>query len=863
MKTWLVYICLALALGACSDDDASDKDASTADGNNGAKDIDKSGLPDGYKLYPCKEPGKACNAHDPCAINPVCDKDGWCRPSSVMSCDDSLACTVDTCAGQGLCKNTPKKGFCKLPVRVPKGTTCKTMKLDGGAATGDAGIETATIFCCFNKGDRKPGEACVQCNPLETDGGITNNTKWTGATGGACDDGNACTSNDYCQSGTCKGTYYGNQCQDKYSCTTDLCDGKGGCLGNKLKKDYCLISGSCYKDGANHPGGSCYTCDVSKTQSNWTSITNSCFINGKCYKPKDVDATGCGTCDPTKSTTAWTSLPKMCLIGGKCYKAGVKDSTGCGHCDPTKSTSTWTPLTSTQCLIAGKCYTSGAKDPKVSCGVCDPKQSTTAWSLEAGKCYIGGKCHAKAAKHPGGCAECDPAVNPVAWTVKGTAACLIGGACKKTGDKEAGGCGVCTPTKARYAWTQTTGACAKCKTFSGTVGKSCTSANASYVCGTGLLCLLTGTTGVCSRQCTADNPSTTINEDNCPGQPANVCAGVPLSNGTTMYLCMHRCRPALGCNECASTVTCHPQSGAMVGLRGQGICLYPKSSGCEKDADCNVTTGTKCDVNKKNCPTGQTCLAYSSDTTFSADGICAKTGSCDKVSGICKAQTQGKTGVNVGAACAGDTDCGNGMSCNLEYDDTKYRKKGGSSCKLNSECCSGTCTKNVCTAGACRLRWRNGHCGISNCVFASSLSQAKCPTGTVCNKLFTTGLCQKSCSLTKASDCRGNAKDKLGDYECRDWSRVVVRSVGTGSTGPVCDLGPFMPCSAAGIGSTVSTCAILGDKTNSTKMSCRDTSGTVLSNTHDPKGFCLDTTASGGAPPKPDAGVAPKDGGTD
>ena len=875
MKTWTIHLLLMLALvvGACSDNDqpAAGDGKSGGDSKGGLLDLN-SGLPDGYVLYDCTDVGKACNAHDPCAINPVCGADKKCRPASVMNCNDNLSCTVDTCAGQGLCKNTPKKGYCKLPVKVPAGTTCKTIKKDSGSGSSsadagadggaDAGAGSTTIFCCFDTGDRKPGDVCLQCAPQESDAGVlSNNTKWSGATGGACDDGSACTKNDYCQNGTCKGTYYGGQCSDGYGCTTDLCDGKGGCLGNPLKKDWCLINATCYKDSANHPAGSCYTCDVSKSVSSWTAITNTCMIGGKCYKPKDTDSTGCGQCDPSKSTTAWTPLPNMCLIAGKCYKAGIKDSTGCGHCDPSKSTNSWTPLSTTKCLIGGKCYNFGDKDAKASCGVCDPSKSTTAWSLQAGTCYIGGKCYAKATKHPGACAECDPAINPVAWTVKVTTHCLIGGACKKSGATEAGGCGVCTPTKDRYAWTQQTGACTKCKAFAGVIGNPCTSATSSTACGSTALCLLTGATGVCSMKCTADDPTTTANEDTCPGQPGNVCAGVPLSDGSTMYLCMHRCRPTLGCNECASSLTCHPQSGFMLGLGGQGVCLYPKESGCQKDADCYVTTTQKCDTGKKNCPTGQSCLGYSSDTTFSTDGICAKTGSCDTVSGICKAHKQGKTGVTIGAPCAGDVDCGDGMKCNLEYDDNKYRKKGGSSCKYNSECCSGTCTMNVCTSGACRLRWRNGHCGISNCLFANTLTQAACPTGSVCNKIFTTGLCQKSCDMTKASSCRGQSADKLGDYECRNWSKVVVSGVGQATSGPVCDMGPFVPCSAAGIGSTIPTCSFLGNSANSTKMSCRDTSGAVLSNIYHPQGFCLDNTSSGSAASTPDSGVVPKDGG--
>ena len=788
-------LCLALAPG-CSDDGQQTNDDTGAKADSKLSPGDaNSGLPDGYTLYPCDTPGKACNAHDPCAINPVCGADKKCRPTTLMNCDDKLSCTTDSCAGNGLCRNEPKKGFCKLPVKVPQGTTCSgvsKLKYDAGAGS-DAGADagagpTETIFCCFSEGTRKPGEACMACNPTTSDGGVTDNTKWMPANGGACDDANACTKNDYCQNGSCKGTYFGSSCADGYGCTTDLCDGKGGCLGNTLKSGWCLINGACYADKANHPAGSCFTCDVSNSTAAWTPISNTCLIANKCYKKGDKSPTGCGECDPAKSTSAWTPLANMCLIGGVCYKP--------------------------------------------------------------------------AAKHKGGCAECDPTVSGAKWTVKGDN-CLISDTCHKKGAKHPSGCGECIPATDKYGWTMQTQACKNCKPFYGTVGKPCTAATATTDCGTGLLCLTTGATGVCTKQCTADNPATPADEDTCPGRPDNVCAGVPLSSGATMYLCMRRCRPSLGCNECDPSLVCHPQSGGLVGLRGQGVCLYTKTSGgCAKDADCNVTTGQACDTVKKNCPTSQTCLAYASDTAINSGGICAKPGKCDVTSALCKAHQQGKAGVKIGAPCKGDVDCANGMRCNLEFDEVKYRKKGGASCQYNSECCSGLCQNKFCTTGKCQLLWRNGHCGVSNCVFAKTLKQAACPAGSHCNKFYTTGLCQKSCVLTKAGDCRGHTADKLGDYECRDWSNVSITAVGQLAAGPVCDSGPIMTCDRAKAGTSIPDCATLGNKGNTTKMACRDLSNKLLPNKYDPNGYCLDNTTSAPAVTG-DGGAAPKDAGTD
>jgi hypothetical protein len=433
------------------------------------------GLPDGYgPLWKCDEPGKSCNAHDPCAINPICSKQGLCVPGGLQSCDDGLPCTKDICKGMGLCDNVPQDGSCSLAVKV------------GGGA--DAGVATTEIRC-FEKGDQHPDDPCLICDP-EAEA-----RKWTPANGGACDDGNNCTKDDYCQQGQCKGVHYGEKCSDQFGCTEDLCDGKGGCVGNQLKPDWCLINGACYKDGTNHPGGSCFTCDVKTSQSAWTPISDTCLINSKCYKQGDKHPSGdCAECDPQKSTSAWTlAAGATCLIGDKCYKQGDKDSVQCSQCDPATSRTAWTPIPGL-CTIDDKCYQQGDKhtggcaecDPAASanswtvkgqaclvsnvckkpqdqdptgCFECDPAKDLYGWSPVANTCSIGGKCYKQGDKHTGGCAECDPAVNPVGWTVKVTTDCLIGGLCHKSGAANTGGCATCDPAKDKYGWTPQSGKC--------------------------------------------------------------------------------------------------------------------------------------------------------------------------------------------------------------------------------------------------------------------------------------------------------------------------------------------------------------------------------------------------------------------
>ena len=483
---------MSLAAG-CSDD--------TFAGDGGSKNLDakvvpdqiSSNLPDGYgPLYDCTKVGKACNAHDPCAINPICGPDKKCRPSFLQDCSDSLDCTVDTCLGQGLCSNEPKTGTCALPVKTG-GSSDSGAAADAGS--GPDATPFVTVMKCFKKDERNPSDTCMICKPSDGDSGGGNSKAWSPANGGSCDDKNLCTKDDYCQSGVCKGSYFGNLCADGYGCTTDLCDGKGGCLGNKLKPDYCLISKVCYKKNASHPQGSCFTCDPSKSTTAWTPITNTCMINSKCYNKGAKNPAGCGECDPAVSTTKWTVKGTTCCwISSKAYTAGTKDPTGCSTCDPTKDKYGWTPL-SNLCLISGKCYTKGAKNPG-GCGECVPATSGTAWtvtgttcclisnkSYTAGTkdptgctacvptknkygwtaltniCTVGSKCYDKGAKHAQGCAECDPAMNAAGWTVKVNTHCLIKDKCYTKGTNDPSKCSSCDPTKTKYDWTPFTGKC--------------------------------------------------------------------------------------------------------------------------------------------------------------------------------------------------------------------------------------------------------------------------------------------------------------------------------------------------------------------------------------------------------------------
>lgn len=441
-----VFALVALVATGCADSSGTSPDAGAKEG----------GLPDGLQLYPCENVGQSCSAHNSCAIDPICSKDKVCLPTALQNCDDGLKCTVDECQGRGVCKHQPSSGTCALPVKTPKGTQIQ----------------------CFKEGDKNPTNPCLTCDPA------TDPKKWTGANGGPCDDGIACTKDDYCNAGKCTGTNYASECADNIGCTDDLCDGKGGCLGSKLRADYCLIQGECFKDNQKHPSGACLECDVNSSQAQWTNIQNTCHINGKCYTVGEKHAEGCAECDPGTSTSAWTVKGSNCLIQNKCKNPNDKDAIACAQCTPGTDKYAWTPIPGL-CKIHGSCFNANQAHPG-GCAVCDPALSATTWSVKvANRCLINNVCRNTNDKNLSGCGACEPTKDKYTWsTLAGL--CSIDGLCLTAGTAHPQACGTCTPATSSTYWTANAGKCV--------IDFACYNSGATHPAGCGTCTPATSTT---------------------------------------------------------------------------------------------------------------------------------------------------------------------------------------------------------------------------------------------------------------------------------------------------------------------------------------------------------------------------------
>ncbi len=178
--------------GACEADPANEGGACTDDGDACTDDVCQGGS--------CAHPFNTspCDDGDDCTFSDTCNS-GSCTGTS-YACDDGLSCTADACDGLGGCTAT---------------------------IAGDACVIGGT---CWATGEHNPAESCEYCSPGATQ------TAWTlVGDGGACDDGNACTTFDTCSAGVCVGgPSICNPCTTQDAGTT--CDD-----GNPLTHgDFCM-----------------------------------------------------------------------------------------------------------------------------------------------------------------------------------------------------------------------------------------------------------------------------------------------------------------------------------------------------------------------------------------------------------------------------------------------------------------------------------------------------------------------------------------------------------------------------------------------------------------------------------------------
>ncbi|MBM4343776.1 MAG: hypothetical protein FJ100_10405 [Deltaproteobacteria bacterium] len=367
--------------------------------------------------------GLPCNDGDACTDGDLC-ANGQCAPGKAKPCSDSNPCTDDGCDKASGCTSKANTAPCDDNNACTTGDACKETKCNSGLpvacddknpCTDDAcdpakGCQTSantlpcTLGTACDQGVCKAGtckstgqKSCDDGNPCTADtcdaqaGCVATPAK----DGAACSVGDNCQAASVCKAGKCEAGAK-TVCDDKNSCTDDICDPKVGCGylpnnapcddGNKCTTgDKCaVIPGQGAKCVPGAPLDAKTACD---DKSPCTAET--CDTAKGCLNTSLGDG---GTCDDGNVCTAGEKCQ-----GGKCAGGSFgscDDGNACtaDNCDPATGNCSWIDIKG-PCDDKNGC-TSGDQCVGIACQgtatVCDDKDPCTADACNQGT----GKCAA-------------------------------------------------------------------------------------------------------------------------------------------------------------------------------------------------------------------------------------------------------------------------------------------------------------------------------------------------------------------------------------------------------------------------------------------------------------------------------------
>jgi outer membrane protein assembly factor BamB len=298
---------------------------------------------------PCYEAAGVCSKGS-CSYPPISDG---------TACDDGQSCTVDDACQNGVCSGTAMTCNTPPPSECLDQNTMRSYETEGFCRDGACSYNFQDSNCahgCENgrcMGDPCAGVACDnppnQCYlvPGTCTDGVCN---YSYANGSACSDGDACTVGDTCQNGTCSGTAVvcnnpPNQCYHA----------QGSCSGGECSYDYnngagcddgdaCTVGDTCQSGTCS---GTLLTCDSPPPDECINSDTRRTYQAGSCdqgscvYPHFDVFCANgclnglCQGCTPDCSGRDCGPDPVCgedcgpCAAGEICDSAGLCIPAGC------------------------------------------------------------------------------------------------------------------------------------------------------------------------------------------------------------------------------------------------------------------------------------------------------------------------------------------------------------------------------------------------------------------------------------------------------------------------------------------------------------------------------------------------------
>lgn len=302
------------------------------------------------------ESGASCDDGDPCTIDDACNASGVCVAGK-PKCDDGLACTTDTCSDAGACTNTLVSGFClggaEADVCVSSGgkdpaNTCRQCGAGGAFATlgDDVGCSDGDVCTTNDKcaSGTCVGGAALAC-PTDTPcvsracdatlGCVDTNTT------AGCDDGDPCTVGDTCSGGSCKKGPDALTCDDENPCTIDSCQPGVGCVFDAEAK--CDDHQPCTADSCNVANGACSNDPIDAGGD--CDDDDPCTTGETCNAAHECQGGGPTVCDDENACTLDTC---------------ASDKGGCLYLFVTQPCDDGYSCTDDDVCVAGECF--GAKN---------------------------------------------------------------------------------------------------------------------------------------------------------------------------------------------------------------------------------------------------------------------------------------------------------------------------------------------------------------------------------------------------------------------------------------------------------------------------------------------------------------------
>ena len=332
-----------------------------------------------------KPNGWTCDDGDACTTDDECSF-GECG-GAPYTCSDGLGCTRDECDGLG---------GCSFPI---KGDRCLI-----------AGV-------CWSDGDASP-DGCLSCVVP-----VSQNT-WTADDTLTCEDGDFCTTGEYCFGGVCVGDQTNaTDCDDGNWCTDDGCSQAFGCTHAPNERpcsdaDPCTVGDTC-TNGKCLAGATFVTCDDK----------NSCTLDiclpdaGGClHEPQTYacdDGNPCTIGDQCQDGACAGGDPLSCIDDNPCTDDLCHPAKGCVFVNNSADCSDGDPCTTGDKCAFGACNqgplqtlcndfnvcTTDLCSPQT--GECEHTPDNFAQCSDDNPCTIGDFCEAGACKSGGQTVLCD------------------------------------------------------------------------------------------------------------------------------------------------------------------------------------------------------------------------------------------------------------------------------------------------------------------------------------------------------------------------------------------------------------------------------------------------------------------------